>query len=141
MSTSMAAAMEALLRPRSLAIVGASSDPRGLGGRPLEIVRQHGFAGAVHLVNPRTPSIGGLPTVASIADIGAPVDLAAILVAPPLVPQVIDECGAAGVRAAYIFTSGFAEAGGEQGGQLDAELRAACGRWPMRVAGPNGEGV
>jgi acetate---CoA ligase (ADP-forming) len=141
MNESVRSAIDALLRPRSLAIVGASSNPSGLGGRPLEIVRQHGFSGALHVVNPRASTIGGLATVPSIADIGAPVDLAAILVAPELVPKVIDECGAAGVTAAYIFTSGFAEASEGPGEQLEDELRAACARWPIRVAGPNGEGV
>lgn len=141
MDESTRAAIEALLRPRSIAIVGASSNPSGLGGRPLEIVRQHGFAGPIHVVNPRAETVGGLPTVASITDLDEPVDLAAVLVAPTLVPSVIDECGAAGVKAAYIFTSGFAEASGEQGKQLDEELAAACARWPIRVAGPNGEGV
>ncbi len=141
MNESVRAAIDALLRPRSLAIVGASSNPSGLGGRPLEIVRQHGFSGAIHVVNPRAATIGGLPTVPSVSDIGAPVDLAAILVAPQLVPKVIDECGAAGVTAAYIFTSGFAEASDGLGEQLEDELAAACARWPIRVAGPNGEGV
>src|SRR3954463_1767204 len=59
MSISIAATMDALLRPRSLAIGGASSDPRGLGGRPLQIVRQHGFSGAIHLVKPPAASLGG----------------------------------------------------------------------------------
>lgn len=141
MDESTRRAIDALLRPRSVAIIGASSTPTGLGGRPLEIIRQHGFDGVLHVVNPRADTIGGLATVGSIADIGEPVDLAAILVAPPLVPKVIDECGAAGVTAAYIFTSGFAEASDAEGSRLEDELRAACSRWPIRVAGPNGEGA
>ena len=64
------------------------------------------------------------------------------LVPPPVVPELLDQCGAAGVTTSYIITSGFGEAPEGDGRRLDTALREACARWPgMGVAGPNGEGV
>ncbi|MHB1548615.1 MAG: CoA-binding protein, partial [Acidimicrobiales bacterium] len=67
--------LAALLSPASIAVIGASEDPETLSGRPLQILAQHGYTGAVYPVNPRHRSIGGIPAFPSIGDVPGPVDL------------------------------------------------------------------
>ena len=112
-----------------------------LGGRPLAILGQHTGPGRL----PGAPDQGRdrrPPAYRSIGEVPGPVDLAVFLVPPPVVPELLDQCGAAGVTTSYIITSGFGEAPEGDGRRLDTALRQACTRWPaMGVAGPNGEGV
>jgi len=129
-----------LFDPRSIAVVGASRDPETLGGRLLPILRQHGYPGTVHLVNPSGAPIAGEPTHVSVAALPGPVDLALVVVAARRVPAVLEQCGAKGVGAAIVFSSGFSEQAGEEGERLQREVTAIARRWPMAVMGPNCEG-
>ena len=129
----------ALLSPRSIAIVGASNDPPRLSGRPLQILLQHRYPGRIYPVNPHHQAIGGLPAYPSIAAVPEPVDLAAIIVQAALVPGVVEECAAAGVRAVAVFSSGFAEEG-HAGRQAEAGMAALARSSGMRMLGPNAEG-
>jgi acyl-CoA synthetase (NDP forming) len=132
--------LDALLRPRSVAMIGASRDPKALGGRPLGFMARYGFPGKVYPVNGRGGEVQGVPAYASILDVPGPVDLALVMVRAGLVPQVLRDCAAAGVRVAVIFSSGFGEGTGAGAGLLEplaAELAAAG----MRVLGPNCEGL
>ncbi|MEO5837578.1 MAG: acetate--CoA ligase family protein [Acidimicrobiales bacterium] len=131
-----------LFAPASVAFVGASSEPTSLAGRAFEAIRQHEFAGHLYPVNPSRDEIAGLRCYPSVSALPESVDLAVIMVSAPLVASVIDDCGRAGVRAAYIITSGFGEAATDVARQADGALRAAIARWPaLVVAGPNGEGI
>jgi acyl-CoA synthetase (NDP forming) len=132
--------LDALLRPRSVAMIGASRDPKALGGRPLGFMARYGFAGKLYPVNGSAPEVQGLRSYASITEVPGPVDLALVMVRAELVPGVLRDCAAAGVRVAVILSSGFGEGTGAGAGLLDplaAEL-AASG---MRVLGPNCEGL
>jgi acyl-CoA synthetase (NDP forming) len=128
-----------LLSPESIAIIGASEDPTRLSGRPLQILQQHHFPGPIYPVNPRHQSVGGLPAYPSIAAVPGPVDLAAIIVKAALVPQMLGACADAGVRAATVFSSGFAEEG-SGGRRAEGEIAAIARSSGMRVLGPNAEG-
>src|SRR5580704_9172566 len=68
--------LDALLRPRSVALIGASSDPMALGGRPLAFMARYGFPGKVYAVNGKGGEVQGVPAYASILDLPGPVDLA-----------------------------------------------------------------
>jgi acyl-CoA synthetase (NDP forming) len=128
-----------LLRPRSIAIVGASQDPDSLSGRPLEVLRQHAYAGRIYIVNPNRGQVGGLVAYPSVAALPEPVDLAVVAVRAAHVPGIVADCAAVGVRAAVIFSAGFAEtdaAGRAAQDRLAATARASG----MRLLGPNGEG-
>lgn len=131
--------LKPLLSPRSIAIIGASEDPTRLAGRPLQILLQHRFPGHIYPVNPRHQTVGGLPAYPSIAAAPGPVDLAAIIVKAALVPQMLRECAEAGVRAAVVFSSGFAEEGAD-GRRAQEEIAAIARSSGMRVLGPNAEG-
>ncbi|MGH3206721.1 MAG: CoA-binding protein, partial [Trebonia sp.] len=132
--------LDALLRPRSVAMIGASRDPKALGGRPLGFMARYGYQGRVYPVNGKGGEVQGVPAYASILDLPEPVDLALVMVRAELVPGVLRECAAAGVRVAVIVSSGFGEGGGAGAGILEplAPELAAAG---MRVLGPNCEGL
>src|SRR5437762_12307516 len=128
--------LEPLFRPRSVAIIGASSDPAKIGGMPVQFLKSNGFAGAIYPVNPSAPVIQGLPAFPSIRDIGKPIDLAVIAVPAVAVIPALEACAEIGVRAVIIFTAGFAEVEGE-GGRLQARIAEIAARSGMRIMGPN----
>ena len=98
-----------LLNPGSVAIIGASDNPARIGGRPLRYMRDAGFGGAVYPVNPNRDSVQGLPAFGNVADLPEPIDTAIIAVPAPSVVETAEACAAANVRAAIIFSAGFAE--------------------------------
>jgi acetate---CoA ligase (ADP-forming) len=128
-----------LLAPQSIAIIGASSDPGRLGGRPLQILLQHGYRGSIYPVNPGHDTVGGLPAYPSVSAVPGPVDVAAVIVPASLVVQTLRECAGAGVRSAVVFSSGFAEQG-EEGRLAEQQIREIARGSGMRVLGPNAEG-
>jgi acyl-CoA synthetase (NDP forming) len=132
--------LDALLRPRSVALIGASRNPGALGGRPLGFMARYGYPGKVYPVNGSAPEVQGLPSYASIKDVPGPVDLALVMVRAELVAQVLRDCAACGVRVAVVVSSGFGEGMGAGEGILEslAPELAASG---MRVLGPNCEGL
>ena len=130
------ASLDSLLRPRSVAVLGASSDPTRIGGRPISYMLQRGFQGAIFPVNPNRTEVQGLRAYASVADLPEVPDTAIVAVPGALAVQAVDELGARGVRSAIVFTAGFAEmdaAGAEAQGQMVAAAR----RHGMRLLGPN----
>ena len=142
MSADGAAAARRFLAPSSVAVIGASADETSTSGRPLVLLRQHGFAGPLYPVNPRYTEIGGLACYASVKDIPEPPELALVIVPAARVPSVIMECRDAGVPAAYVISSGFDEARQATAG-TDASLglREAIAGHGTRVSGPNAEGI
>ncbi|WP_426954340.1 acetate--CoA ligase family protein [Muricoccus radiodurans] len=134
--TTIGAGLDAILTPRSIAIIGASQDETKVGGRPVELLRRHGFPGTIYPVNPRAAEVQGLRAYPSVAALPEAPDLAIIAVAAEATPDALDACAAKGVRGAVIFSSGFAELG-EAGQALQARLRETARRSGMRVLGPN----
>lgn len=129
-----------LLKPRSIAVVGATPDPNRIGGRPFAWLRRFGFPGPVHAVNPRHSEIDGAPCYARVRDIPAAPDMAVIAIPAAGVLDSLRDCQAAGVPAVTIYTSGFRETG-EAGQALEAELAALAEREGTLVCGPNCQGV
>ena len=132
--------LDALLRPRSVAMIGASRDPKALGGRPLGFMARYGYPGKVYPVNGKGGEVQGVPAYASVLDLPEPVDLALVMVRAALVAPVLLECAAAGVRVAVILTSGFGEGMGAGEGILES-VRAELASSGMRILGPNCEGL
>jgi acyl-CoA synthetase (NDP forming) len=132
--------LDALLRPRSVAMIGASRDPKALGGRPLGFMARYGYAGRVYPVNGKGGEVQGVPAYASVLDLPEPVDLALVMVRASLVAPVLRECASAGVQVAVILSSGFGEGMGEGGEILDS-VRAELAESGMRILGPNCEGL
>ncbi len=132
--------LDPLLRPASIAVIGASSDPTRIGGRPIRYLLAAGFAGRVYPVNPRHAQVQGLAAFPDIAAVPEAVDLAIVAVPAPSVVETVESCAASGVRVAVIFSAGFAEMGAE-GRRLQQRLREIAGRTGLRIVGPNCLGV
>src|SRR5262245_12615439 len=117
-----------LLRPRSIAVIGASDDPNKIGGRPLLYLRRFGYAGRVFPINPHRTQVQGLTAFADLAALPETPDLAIVVTPAPAVPAAIDACVARGVGAAIVMTSGFGETGRpdavDQERQIVARARA-----------------
>jgi len=131
---------ERLVRPRAIAIVGASGDLSRIGGQPLRALTELGFNGAVYPVNPKYATLKGLPCYPSVGAVLRPCDLAIVAVPSAQVPGVIEECGAAGIGYALVLTAGFREIGSD-GAALQEKLLESARRAGVRVVGPNCQGV
>jgi len=128
---------DALFRPRGIAVVGASNDPAKLSGRPLDFLLRLGYKGGIYPVNPTRTQVQGARSFSSLKDVPDSVDLAIVVVPAPGVPQALQDCAAAGVTAAIVFASGFAEVKEEKGGQLQDEVVTIAKATGLRVLGPN----
>lgn len=133
-------AIRAMVRPTSVAVIGASRDPGSIGGRLLHNLLDPPFAGVVHAVNPKSPVVQGLAAYPSVVDVPGDVDVAFIAVPAPYVIAVARECGEKRVRGLVVISSGFAETGAE-GRALQNELLEVCRASGMRLIGPNCMGV
>ena len=125
-----------LFNPRAIAVVGASPDAARIGGQPIPILHECGFRGGIYPVNPKYPQIGELKCYGALADVPKPCDLALVAVAGKLVPDVIRQCGKAGIPFAIVFSAGFREVGPD-GVALEAELKKAVAESGVRIIGPN----
>ncbi|HAF42245.1 MAG TPA: CoA-binding protein [Sphingobium sp.] len=128
--------IERLLRPRSVAIVGASDKPGALGASVLSNLLRQGFDGPIHLVNPKRAEIGGRPCVAAVDDLPAGVDVAVLAIPRAGVLDAIRGLAARGAGAAVIFSAGFAE-DGPQGLADQQEIARIARDAGMVVEGPN----
>jgi acyl-CoA synthetase (NDP forming) len=129
-----------MLSPKTVAVIGAANDLHSLRGRILEIILSHPFAGTVYPVSRSTSEVQGLKAYRSIDDLPGPVDLAILIVPAEFVPAELERCGRAGIKAAVILSSGFAEEPGEAGRRMQKEIVATARRYDMAVSGPNTEG-
>lgn len=132
--------LEAVFRPRSIAVLGASGRVGNPFARPLANLVGLGFPGPVYPVNPGYPELLGLPCYSSLGEVPGPVDLVLLLVPASAVPDAVDACVRIGAHAAVVFASGFAETGeAGQALQRDAAARARAGG--LLLIGPNCQGV
>jgi acyl-CoA synthetase (NDP forming) len=131
--------LDPLFRPRSVAIIGASSDRNRIGGRPVAFSKR-AFKGAIVPINPKGGEIQGLPAYPSIGEAPGTIDQAIIAVPAKAALQAADECIAKGVKAAVMFSSGFAETGAE-GRAMQEELKRRCAAGGMKLLGPNSLGM
>jgi len=136
----LTAQLDPFFNPQSVAVIGASQNPFKPNGLPMLLYYMFGFRGRVYPVNPKYDSVSGLKCYPRVGDIPDQVDLAIIGVAADQAMEVLQECAAKGVRAAIVFTSGFAEVG-LSGRQLQEEMTALARRTGMRILGPNCLGV
>jgi acyl-CoA synthetase (NDP forming) len=129
-------AIDRLLRPKSIAFVGASSDPTKQSGQPVRNVVAAGYGGNVYAVNRRGERIADVPTFASIGEIPEYVDIGFVTVPAEQCAGAIVALGAKGARAVVIAVGGFAETGSEKGLRLTQEISAAAKESGVRLVGP-----
>ncbi|HEY2203150.1 MAG TPA: GNAT family N-acetyltransferase [Pseudonocardia sp.] len=128
------------LHPRSVAVIGASTDPAKIGHAVFSNLLRSNFTGPVFPVNPEARSVRGVRAYPSVTEIPDEVDLAVVAVPAAGVDEVMDSCLAKGVKALLVLSSGFADAGGD-GTDAQRRLVEAARAHGMRVIGPNALGV
>ncbi|WP_173932606.1 acetate--CoA ligase family protein [Chelativorans sp. Marseille-P2723] len=127
--------------PKSVALVGASSDLGKFGGRCFRQLRDFGYGGNIYPVNPRLNELDGLACYPDIRSLPETPDHVCIIVPSAAIPETIRQCGERGVPFATIFSSGFAEGGGEDGKKLQAEIVHLARQNGLRFMGPNCNGL
>lgn len=132
--------IEAVLAPRSVAIVGASDQVVKWGGSALKNIIAGGFEGAIYPIHPKGGEFFGLPVYTSLADTPEPPDMALLAVGADRVPQMIGECGRRGVRCAVAIAAGFGETG-EAGEQAERDLERLADEAGVTLIGPNCMGI
>ena len=105
--------LDAIFRPRSVAIIGASNTPGKVGYILTRNMIQSGYSGKLWPINPRSESIQGLKAHKTVGDVPEDIDLAVIAIPSSLVLQVAEECGVKGIKALIVITAGFKETGHE----------------------------
>jgi acetyl coenzyme A synthetase (ADP forming)-like protein len=135
-----ARSVERLLRPRSVAVVGAGRHPGGVGHQVLRNLLDGGFVGPVYPVHPTARHVASVRAYPSVLDVPDEVDLAVIAVPAMLVPDVVDQCAAKRVGGLVVISSGFGERS-EEGAAVERQLVITARRHGMRLIGPNSLGV
>jgi len=133
--------IQGIANPRSVAVFGASDNKDKFGGRVMHYLTRHGFGGKVLPINPNRDAVLGIPAYKSIADAPKPVDVAILAVPAASLLQGVRECAAAGVGCCVIMTTGFAEAGTDEGRELQRTLVETARDAGMRIVGPNCMGL
>ena len=132
-------ALDKILKPKSVAVIGASTDPFKWGYMLLNAIKQSGFEGSIYPINPKAEEIQGLKCYPNVRDIGAPVDMALVVVPARFVPGVFQDLADIGTKGAVVITSGFSETG-EEGKQLIENIKHIA-EGKTRFIGPNCMGV
>jgi acetyltransferase len=133
-------ALDPLLRPRSVAVIGASPDPAKRGHHAVRALLESGYAGRIIPVHPSAADLLGLPVAASPAALDSPPDLVLVCTPAATVPAVLETWAQAGARGAVVLASGFAESG-EAGAALEASVARVARERGIRVIGPNTSGI
>lgn len=128
--------LKTLIYPKSIAVIGASSDSKKIGYSIAANLTAYKFKGKIYFVNINKDIIMGKKSFASISDISAKVDLAIIVIPSRSVNSVLEECGKKGVSSVIIISAGFSEIG-QEGKKLEDEIRRISQKYNMEVLGPN----
>src|SRR2546425_9540274 len=132
--------LRAILRPRSVAVVGASRQETSIGREILHNLIEYGFTVPIFPVNPNAAAVHSIKCYPSLRDIPDPVDRAVIVVPKEIVPRVVDDAIAKQVRGLVVITAGFKEVG-EEGERAERALRDRVRPAGIRMIGPNCMGV
>jgi acetyltransferase len=132
--------LDAIFNPRRIAVIGASDREGSIGAKLLRNLIGVGYKGAVYPVNPFRSTVQGITAYPSIKKTPGKVDLAVVATPAHTVPQIIEECGEAGVSGVIITSAGF-KGCGEEGEVLEKQILTNKNRYNMRILGPNSLGV
>ncbi|MEI6306750.1 MAG: CoA-binding protein, partial [Deltaproteobacteria bacterium] len=113
--------LDALFKPRAVAIVGASTKELSIGSVIIRNLQKYGYKGQIYPLNPNAPEICGIKAYKSLDEIPGEVDLAHVIIQSKFVPDIIEECGKKGIKAVIINSAGFSEMG-EEGARLQADF-------------------
>jgi len=132
--------MRQFLAPRSIALVGVSSRPNTLSAVLLNNLKEGGYRGAIHLVNPNVKTIAGLPCYPRVGDLPEGIDFALLMVPARETEEALAQCAERGIRRVQVIAAGFREAG-EEGGEREQRVAAVARQRGVRLIGPNSMGL
>ncbi len=132
--------IDAIMKPKSIAVIGASTKPKTIGSEIMQRLRDYKFNGNIYPVNPKGGIIEGFQAYTSINEVPGEVDLAVIVVNAKFVLDTIDQCHEKGIKGICIITAGFKETG-KEGAELEKQLLEKIRSYGMRCVGPNCLGV
>jgi acetyltransferase len=136
----MTTPLSSLFYPRSIAVIGASRQPGSVGNSLLANLLMNRYQGVIYPVNPMARSVLGIKCYPRVLEVSDDVDLALVIVPSRAVPQVLDECGRMGIKAAIIITAGFKEIG-KEGAVLERRVQEIARKHDIAIVGPNCLGV
>lgn len=132
--------LDALFKPRAVALVGASTKELSIGNVIIRNLQRYGYKGEIYPVNAKADEVCGIKAYQSLKEIPGEVDLAHIIIPSKFVPQAIEECGQKGVKAVIINSAGFSEMG-DEGARLQTEFLENARKYGIRIFGPNCQGI
>jgi acetyltransferase len=128
--------IESFFTPKRVAVIGASRDPHKLGYGVIRNLLKYKFKGEIFPVNKYASEILDIPCYASVEELPDGIDLAVIVLPATIVPKIIEQCGAKGINNAIVVSGGFSETG-EEGRELEDQLKEAAKKHGIRMIGPN----
>ncbi len=132
--------LDKIMKPKSIAVIGASTKPKTIGSEIMQRLRDYKFNGQIYPINPKGGVIEGFQAYTSIKEVPNEVDLAVIVVNSKFVLDTIDQCNEKGIKGLCIITAGFKETG-KEGAELERQLLQKVRDYGMRCVGPNCLGV
>lgn len=132
--------LDKIMRPKSIAVIGASTKPATIGSELMQRLRDYKFTGNIYPINPKGGVIEGFQAYTSVLEIPGEVDFAIIIIPQKFVLDTLDQCNRKGIKGICIISAGFKEAGAE-GAQAEKDLLAKLQEYGMRCVGPNCLGV
>lgn len=132
--------LDSLYKPKSVAIIGASTKELSIGNRIIKNLIDFGYKGAIYPINPKADEVRGIKAYNTILDVVGEIDLAHIVIPNKFVPLAIEDCGKKGVKVAIINSAGFKEIGGD-GILLEKQVVEKAKEYNVRVFGPNCQGI
>ncbi|WP_320046816.1 GNAT family N-acetyltransferase [uncultured Ilyobacter sp.] len=133
--------LDALFRPTSIAVIGASNTPHNIGGVVVRNLLKSGFNGPIMPVNPKYQAIAGVLAYSDVESLPVTPDVAVICTPPKTVPELIEQLGQRGTRAAIVITAGLAHIEYRDGQSINDAMLAAARKYTLRILGPNCVGV
>ncbi|MEK6616604.1 MAG: acetate--CoA ligase family protein [Bacteroidota bacterium] len=132
--------LDSLFKPKSIAIIGASSKELSIGNVILKNLVHYGYTGKIYPINPKEPEVRCVKAYPTIFDVPGEIDLAHVIIPSKFVPQIIEDCGKKGIKSVIINSAGFSEMG-EEGMALQKAFLAKAKEYGVRIFGPNCQGI
>src|ERR1035437_7572760 len=132
--------LDSLFKPKSIAIIGASTKELSIGNVIIKNLLHYGYTGKIYPINPKEPEIRGVKAYPTIFDVPEDIDLAHVIIPSKFVPQIIEDCGKKGIKSVIINSAGFSEMG-EEGKALQKAFLAKAKEYEVRIFGPNCQGI
>ncbi len=132
--------LDKIMKPKSVAVIGASTKPLAIGSEIMLRLKEYGFKGDIYPINPKADQIEGFKAYPSVLDVPGEIDFAVVVIPKQFILDTLDQCNQKGIKGLCIISSGFKEVGSE-GAELEKQVLAKAQEYGMRFVGPNCLGV